>query len=826
MAIKRPPPIEAPLLRPAAEPVNTFVRPEAPLLAPDAPQPTALLRLADSLRSLSPRLAEFSDAYLRANVEQGESEAIGLRLKTQTDELSARIAKGDIPPEVNRAALDLGHGEDVARRDFEDIRQRYLGQSTTGNPLDNNAFDRDSGDLDAWFKSVVLEKEKALPQTPGVLHGWRNRVEEYRQQLYTEHDGYYAQRTKEANQDAAYKDLYGTAVGAVNLGERDPVKIHGAMREAFAKTSKIHLLSPAETDEAMAVAGKSIADQGIPGNPQLGVDLVKEIFLGQRDGVPPLGTSAKYADLANKTIEQAQKTAGELQRKLNVTLAVDFREAASTGTLKEPEFIKFTEANPYVFSQAEREEILTRNRLALTEARAKQSKIAETLALKAEAQASENDINVMLRKAGDDGTLLTIPEKTSYKKEDGSAGSYSRQELLDRAVENRLAEIDAWAQSIKKQPGTEGLDVEALKLDREISYFARNNVPNPSWRDLLNSAYAAATPDALAANAQNVPPHLLQAVQLYEQLEAKAPGVLRRHLADEGAKDFYQTYRVARTLLRQDERQALHTAALATKGLVDETQFAPAYDKVETELSKAGSIWPWAQGINNYGEMLGDVRRLGRVLVRAGLSPTLALERAGEAVRGQYANINGYMVRTSDRNVESFGANLAALKLQPRVFEDVARDYLKRYASDQHDPGSLSIRPMTNGVGTWAVIDATTGFPVESNSGLSPQISIQGLVDFEKANQEGKIEEKLKELRYPRSMAPHNLLRRAFGFEDLPEDDLPEPMRLGGPTPDNNSGESKGEELVRRVKEQEAQRPTTPGEDLVKRTREREAKPK
>ncbi|MTD92880.1 hypothetical protein GIW81_00870 [Hyphomicrobium sp. xq] len=779
MAIKRPAQSEPQRLRASAQAVNTFVRPEAPLLAPDAAQPTALLRLADSLRNVSPAMARLGESYRAANEEAGESEALGLRLKTETAELTARINSGDIPEGVNRMALDMGHGEDIARQDFEDLRKRYLGESTVtpdSSVSGSNAFDRDTGDVDAWFAGVAREGERRVPKTEAALYGYRKQMDAFRKQLIAEQTAYSEKRTKEANLDAAYKDLYGTAVGSVSSGERDPAKIHANMRDAFDKTRRIHMLTPGETDEAMAVAANSIAVQGIPGNPALGVELVKEIFLGARDGAPPLGGSAKYADIASKTIEQAQKTAGELQRKLNVTLKVDFTEAASTGTLDEKRFIGFTEANSHVFSQAEREGILIQNRNALQTAREKNAKVAEKLQLEAVAQASEQSVNHMLDGAGKAGTLLTIPERTTYTKADGSTATYGRQELIDRGVENKLAELDAWAQAETAKPENKNADIPGMKFDRELDYFKRNPVKHPQWADVLNAGYSSAAPDTLAA-ANTAPPHLLQAVELYEKLEAKSPGLLERHLNSQGAKDFYQTYRTARTLLRQDERQALHTAALATKGVQDEVQFQPAYDKVETELAKAGSIWPWAQGIENYGEMLTDIRRLGRVLVRGNVNPEAALQAAGEAVRKQYTNINGYMLRTSDRNIESWDANMAAVKLQPRKFEETVLDYLQRYASDQHDPSTLSIRPMTNGVGTWAVIDAVTGFPIESNSGLSPQFSIRDLLQFEKDVQEGNIEEKLKELRRPpKSMAPHNLIRRAFGFEDtdLFEDDAAE----------------------------------------------------
>lgn len=51
----------------------------------------------------------------------------------------------------------------------------------------------------------------------------------------------------------------------------------------------------------------------------------------------------------------------------------------------------------------------------------------------------------------------------------------------------------------------------------------------------------------------------------------------------------------------------------------------------------------------------------------------------------------------------------------------------------------MTRQPMTNGLGTWAVIDAVTGFPIESNSGLTPQFSIRDLLQFDKDVQEGRL---------------------------------------------------------------------------------------
>lgn len=205
MAIKRPGQSDPQRLRAFAQAVNTMIRPEDPLLAPDPAQPTALLRLADSLRNISPALARFGDSYMAASEQAGESEALGLRLQTETTELTDRINRGDINPAINRQALELGHGEDLARQDFErDIYRRYLGESTDSSVDQSNAYDRDTGDIDAWFAGVAHEEEQRVPKTETALYGYRRQMEGYRKHLIDEQTAYAEKRTKEANLDAAY----------------------------------------------------------------------------------------------------------------------------------------------------------------------------------------------------------------------------------------------------------------------------------------------------------------------------------------------------------------------------------------------------------------------------------------------------------------------------------------------------------------------------------------------------------------------------------------------------------------------------------------------
>jgi hypothetical protein len=132
------------------------------------------------------------------------------------------------------------------------------------------------------------------------------------------------------------------------------------------------------------------------------------------------------------------------------------------------------------------------------------------------------------------------------------------------------------------------------------------------------------------------------------------------------------------------------------------------------------------------------------------------------------------MVRTGDRIIELYGAQLRAAKLQPRSFEESVRRYLEAYAKENpaaEDPQApdfltrmlfppesgvsapvvagrrLSIRPVTGATGTWAIVDATTGLPVPSGpNGMRQTIGLRDLLAFEQRTQAAEQDVEAKRL--------------------------------------------------------------------------------
>jgi hypothetical protein len=718
-----------PSLQPAAQPVNTFARPKAPLSIPDAGRRTDLLYLADALSGINPALAQFGQAYMQQSKEAATAAAEKLTQETTRAELDKRIRSGDIPPEVSRAALDLAHGEETARLDFEDIKRRYLGENTSQDPTVNNAFDREHGNIDQFWSDVFREKEGNV--APSSRPAWTRFMADAQQALYGEHNQFVAARTKDYAMDTAGGQLYGVMSDAIGAGDKDPVVIRQKMQDAFKTVKGLYQLTPQEADKAMFSTARSIAEQGIPGNPDLGPQLVREILLDPRGGVGPIGLKAEFAHDSNVVIELATKKAGELKRELQTNAIVSFESQAHEGKL-DKNFDAWVAANPHVLSQERVESIKVANNSALQTAKEQAQKTVAKLQLKAQADTSEEQVSHALQIAGDNGTLGALATPMKYLKENGEESSYQPEGLQTRAIQEYMARADA-QQKLDEANGIPQEAAVALRVARDVDWFGKNGVINPSWKATLNAGFAAASPSALA---QGQPPAILmQSVKLYEDLAAKAPGLLDRHLGSDNAKDFYMVYETMKGLGRFDERQALEAAAVATKDVADPATWAPANKEVEAELHDVTAGWrkyvPWTSGVGNFGDMKKDLSRLAKVMVRAGLDPTKALEEAGKQLATHYTNINGFMVKTSDRNIEGFGAALKQTGAIPRPFADVVRDYLAQYDGEHTPADGLSIRKASEGSGTWFVIDAAHGFPVHSRKDLPTQFSLRELVKFE-----------------------------------------------------------------------------------------------
>lgn len=733
MPIIRPRLGSAPAIEPAARVVDPYARPQAPANIPDAPRRTDLMYLADALGNLSPALANFGQSiYAKQQAEQDAS-ALRLTQATTMRELDDRIRKGDIPPEVHMDALYQHHGAEMAKADFQDIVKRYYGENTSQDPSVNNAFDREGGNVDEFWKGAFLEKEKAV--APEARAAWYKFMNDAQGKLYSAHQGYFEERVKTKSMDAAHSQLYGVATDAISQGATDPVEIAEKMRGAFGTLRGLYQLTPPEADKALFGVAQAIADQGIPGNPQLGSKLVREILLSERGGLGSIGNKAEFAHKANALIAAADAKAGELQRALETETIVRFNSESIEGTLDADGFKTFVAANPHVLTQAQQEAILTRNEQALAAAREANAKAAEKLQLQAASDESQRSVSTALQTMGERGQIGAIAQPMTYLKADGSEGTIEPRALQDRAIEEHLKRSEEQTrQDIAK--GMPEAAAQEGRLVRDIQFFGNNGLIQPEWKAILNGGFAAANPASLT---QGQPPEiLLQSVKLYEELKAKSPNLLRRHLGSDHASDFYNVYSTMKELARMDDRRALETAALATKGEFDAEAYAPSFKVVEEKLGDLTGSWnPFGEGVANLGDMRPDLGRLAKTLVKAGIEPTQALEQASKTLRDQYTNINGRMVKTSDRDLDAFPAALSAAGLQGRSFGDVVKDYLATYDPEDGIPEDLTIMRKSGGSGAWAVIDAATGYIIHSKNPLLPSsVSLQRLFAFEKGRQE------------------------------------------------------------------------------------------
>ncbi|MGE0627898.1 MAG: hypothetical protein AB7O43_08740 [Hyphomicrobiaceae bacterium] len=760
MATKTPPPVQSPGIQPQARPVDQFARPQAPAQIPDAPRTNGLTELANALGNFAPSLQRFGVAYAEAQQKGQDAAAADFALRTHVEELNRHIEKGTVPPGVNLALLGVKNGENLAKDHFEkDILRRYYGESTSGNPAVNNAFDRDKGDIQKWFAEAYAEHRKTISQDPATLEGYTRTMGAYRTQLYQMQNGYRSGRIKEANLDAAWKDQYGVLENLILSGEHDPGKLHKALREVEKKTGALHLLTPQEKNIATLKLAQHIATTGIPGRPSLGPELVRELLLSDRGGVGAIGMTAAHASDARKIMDAAKAKAEELQAKLSQEDRVTFRTAAAKGQLP-PDFDEYVKENPHVFDAKEVEALKVQSNKARIVLEEKRRKELHKMALEAKAQASEMRVSQALREAGDAGRLHALGAGgMEYLKKDGSTGKYTRAELETRAVGEYLKMSDAYTRREIEMGMDTGAEFdgpspttpEERKMRRDIGWFAKNpGLKNPAWQTTLNAGYAAANPAALASN--DPPTILTEALRLYEDLEAGNVGVLDSHLNGKDAKDFYNVYRVARTYLQQDERQALQTAALATKSAVDPEVERPQLKRLQEELGSVNSMWSNAPDVTNWGDALPDLRRTAMLLARAGMPMEDAVTEASKRVLKAYENVNGYLVRTNDRAIKEFGAYLRGRGYEPRTFGDIAKAYVDEYEKgldpDYLDGARLSVKRSGDGDGVFTIVDAVSGFPVPSIKGRNPMFSASKLAEWEMKRQDaarGEIAKKQAE---------------------------------------------------------------------------------
>jgi hypothetical protein len=270
-------------------------------------------------------------------------------------------------------------------------------------------------------------------------------------------------------------------------------------------------------------------------------------------------------------------------------------------------------------------------------------------------------------------------------------------------------------------------------LDREVGWFGGNGEENPQWTDLFKRAYMQGTAANLSGN--KVPQALEQASELYNQLYAKNPQLLKKHL-DDPSMDFYEAMRFGTQVAGFDKRTAAVNASEVNK---DPTKYESPYwkqkfDDIASAVKSTGA--GWFGGPDNAGEIGPQIEQAAKYFAKLGASPTVAVEEAKKRVKANYIDVNNYLVRAGDRAV-------------PQSFPDMAtkyiQDYVAKYGEKEGVSASdLTVQPIGNAAGQWRIVmKRSPGMIVDHPEGI---FDMPKLMDAEKARLVKAQADKVKQL--------------------------------------------------------------------------------
>jgi len=250
-------------LQPAAQPVDTYARPEG------QDNSSGLMALAQSLAAIQPSVVNFTKAVSEPEDTAGAARQYILTHgieKTRTE-----IDAGNIPePFVGLEGMRV-YAKSVMYQDLSEITRRY-----------NEEFDKDNGDFDAFVREAIaptMERygnDRAFREVymEGIMGGLEN--------LRTKHVDYQTTRSVEARYDTVYQSWSAEMDYKVAEGV-PPAEIMEAIAATIPSNKQFLGMHPKEQQEMLL---QTANDQFLKGN----YDMAKTILDFERSDGPYKGS--------------------------------------------------------------------------------------------------------------------------------------------------------------------------------------------------------------------------------------------------------------------------------------------------------------------------------------------------------------------------------------------------------------------------------------------------------------------------------------------------------------------------------------------------------
>ena len=712
----------APDLNPRAAPVSIYAHPEDNTQAAGSD----LRQLAAALGQINPALNNFAGTFTDEAKQQQEQAAQNKIGGMTFDEAKKGVEEGTITELQNpwfKAAFMKQYGQRVALRKAEELTAQY-----------NNGFNKDGGDVEGLVAGVA---KPVLDQYGNDRHfsaGFNSVFAPQAAKIRNEQAGYRSERVNTEVRQGVFE--IGTAIIGEGMGKGlSADEIVANVRSTYQGNKQLLNVPYAEQDrEVFRIAETLTKSISSAQNPTLQKEVVEKLLNDERfapDG-KNLGSLAKnrqYADKAVGLLDSADRELRQFNSRTSFDQHASWDEMATAGQIGEAQFKQLQEehaANPGRFTDAQVLSLKHRSDAALEQKRAEVAALEEKQRTRALADAQHQAVINDASSLSGQGNLWAVKD-TKVTDEHGKEKTLSADKIREEVVGNFLRRSSDVAKARNETP--------AQTFDREANWFTQNGEENPQWSALLKRGYVQGTASTLSGN--KLPQGLDAATDLYDQLYAKSPQLLKKHLDSDGM-DFYEAVRFGTQVAGFDKRTAAINALEVNK---DPTKYESPYwkqkfDDISAAVKSSVPGWIMNGSPDNAGEIGPQIEQAAKYFSKLGASPTVAVEEAKKRVNANYVDVNNFLVRTGDRAI-------------PAAFPTMAKKYIEDYVSkygakEGVSTSDLTVQPIGNAAGQWRIVmKKSPGMIVDHPEGI---FDLPKLMDAEKARIAQAQEDAVKRL--------------------------------------------------------------------------------
>ena len=690
------PRFQTPGLRPVANPVETFSRPQA------AQTDNSWLSLARALGDISPAINQMLDGEANRQ-KQAQEDLANRRINGMSfEEARAAVDGGQISELQNpwyNAAFMKQYGERLA---YDRINQLSVEYETSP--------DKATMNFDQFVAGTMAKDLEQHGDNKFFMAGYTPLMQSFNAQRGVKVAQQQATEMVAESQTGVYQTFLGMARVMTSEG-KSPAEIHEAIRAKYSgnremlhvdfKTQDIELIRAAE---AWAAEGNYALVQEVLTKPRMASD-------GTNLGA--LSENPAYAADTARILKASQAKQFEVDQTNLAGERTRFIAMADKGQLQPEAFLDMALAKPELFSEAAARSLVERNNAVVIRAQEEFAKQSQTLALQAQATQSNFELTQNDLRAVTDGTVPFL--------QDGYVLNDKGERVIVPVEKRRENVAAAFSAQLRAAAEAQNLTPEQAE-DFEIQGFATNNLENPTWTRALASGPTAATPQNLSG--ESLPPGLVEGARLYMKLHDTAPQLLKKHIRDEATMNFYEAYRIASEYNGSDTRQALLQAVKVTQ---DPSGYSnPMYSVSLKSVQEAmpttigGILGIGSQQVENQPYVVGEIQRLAEFYLRNNMNPDQALRTATERFLQFNKPINGDYVNVGSKDL-------------PENFPQLAVRALEAYVTNHPDEGleldDLTIAPVEDGSGNWVIINKAFRYPVEDP--VARWVNLRGLVEME-----------------------------------------------------------------------------------------------